>query len=195
MIGQFLGMECCAQVSSRYLGERALRDEPNSGCVGDYSTSESIEFDKFDKVRQEIKFDRPCRAKRKVKNLSDKLQKLQNRAARIITNSSFDTSASLLLNLLDLDNLSTRRKKQLALAMFKSLHGLLPSYLQNLFVPCDPVYNLRNMENKLSLPKPRTNYLKHGFGYCGAALWNSLPPDLRSADSLSTFKRKLSITF
>ena len=129
------------------------------------------------------------------KTLSDKLQKLQNRAARIITKSSFDTSASLLLNLLDLDNLSTRRKKQLALAMFKSLHGLFPSYLQNLFVPCDPVYNLRNMENKLSLPKPRTNYLKHGFGYCGAALWNSLPPDLRSADSLSTFKRKLSITF
>ena len=43
--------------------------------------------------------------------LSDKLQKLQNRAARVITRSCYDTSASFLLNRLHWDNLCTRREK------------------------------------------------------------------------------------
>ena len=51
--------------------------------------------------------------------LSDKLQKLQNRAARVITRSSYDTSASILLNRLNWDNLSTRRKKLKVTLMFK----------------------------------------------------------------------------
>ena len=65
--------------------------------------------------------------------LSDKLQKLQNRAARPITRSSYDTSASILLNRLNWDNLSTRRKKLKATLMFKIIKGLSLAYLQDLF--------------------------------------------------------------
>ena len=43
--------------------------------------------------------------------LSDKLQKLQNRAARVITQSPFDTSSNLLLAKLRWEKLSLRRKK------------------------------------------------------------------------------------
>ena len=43
--------------------------------------------------------------------LATKLQKLQNRAARVITRSSYDADAGALLTLLQLDNLSIRRKK------------------------------------------------------------------------------------
>ena len=44
--------------------------------------------------------------------LSSKLQKLQNRAVRVIvTRSSYDTNATVLLDTLHLDNLSLRRKK------------------------------------------------------------------------------------
>ena len=43
--------------------------------------------------------------------LSDKLQKLQNGAARVITRSNYDTSASFLLNLLNWDDLITRPQK------------------------------------------------------------------------------------
>ena len=47
--------------------------------------------------------------------LSDKLQKLQNRAARVITKSSrYDASSRQLLNFLGWDNLSIRRAKQKA---------------------------------------------------------------------------------
>ena len=43
--------------------------------------------------------------------LSDKMQKLQNRAARIITKSNYDSSATQLLESLHWDDLSKRRKK------------------------------------------------------------------------------------
>ena len=43
--------------------------------------------------------------------LRDKLQKLQNRAARVITKSPFDTSFNLLLALPKWEKLSLRRKK------------------------------------------------------------------------------------
>ena len=36
-------------------------------------------------------------------------------------------------------------------------------------------YNLRDSENKLNVPSPRTNYYKNSFSYSGAILWNSLP--------------------
>ena len=45
--------------------------------------------------------------------LTTKLQKLQNRAVRVITGSSYDVDASILLCRLQLDNLSVRRKKNL----------------------------------------------------------------------------------
>lgn len=127
--------------------------------------------------------------------LCDKLQKLQNRAARVVTKSNYDTSASSLLKLLKWDDLTTRRKKLLAVSMYKSLRGLFPSYLESMFVSCDTAYNLRDIENKLSLPKPRTDYLKRSFSYCGAALWNSLPPEIRGADSLPHFKQMINKHF
>ena len=46
------------------------------------------------------------------RQLSEKLQKLQNRAIRVITKSSYDTSSRFLLSSLGWDNLSVRRAKQ-----------------------------------------------------------------------------------
>ena len=76
--------------------------------------------------------------------------------------------------------------------MYKTVHGMTPDYLTSKFVSRDEItsYRLRNTENKIVLPLPRTNYLKKSFSYSGANLWNSLPHDLRSADSLHDFKRK-----
>ena len=49
-----------------------------------------------------------------TQQLSDKLQKLQNRAIRVITRSSYNTSSRFLLNSLGWDNLSVRRANQKA---------------------------------------------------------------------------------
>ena len=111
--------------------------------------------------------------------LSDKLQKLQNGAARVITQSPFETSSKLLLAMLKWEKLSLRRKKQKAFNMYKTLNELAPDYLQCLFTQrhvndC----NLRDLEDKLSLPKPNTNYLKRSFCYSGVCL-EQLAPRLK----------------
>ena len=120
--------------------------------------------------------------------LSDKLQKLHNRAARIITKLPFDTSSTYLLSTLDWERLFLRRKKQKALTMFKTMNGLAPDYLQSLVSQHHSVYNLRDSEGKLTLPKPNTNYLKRSFSYSGAMLWNNLPKCLKNAVSVNNFK-------
>lgn len=74
--------------------------------------------------------------------------------------------------------------------VFKSLNGLAPEYMRSMFTERDTVasYSLRDTLHKLAIPKPRTDYLKNSFGYAGAALWNSLPVELRQANTLSSFK-------
>ena len=114
-------------------------------------------------------------------------EKLQNRAIRVITKSSYDTSSRFLLNLLGWDNLSVRGAKQKANLMYKCINNLAPAYLCNLFAPRTP--NFRNAKKRLMLPKPKTDYLKRSFSYSGALLWNNLPEEILTSNSLSFFKR------
>ena len=123
--------------------------------------------------------------------LADKLQKLQNRAIRVITKSDHYSSATALRGELGWDNLSTRRKKQKLKLMFKTLNDQSPEYLKGLFIPFSTDYGLRNSDNKLALPKPRTDFLKRSFCYSGAQLWNSLPSNVRAIRSFTKFKNKI----
>ena len=66
-----------------------------------------------------------------------------------------------------------------------------PSRMQHLcskFEKRETAYDLRDSENKLNVPLPRTNYYKNSFTYSGAILWNSLPSNVRQAESLGQFK-------
>ena len=123
--------------------------------------------------------------------LSDKLQKLQNRSARVVTKLPFDTSSNHLLSTFDWERLSLRRKKQKAFMMYKTINDLVPEYLQSLFSQRHSGCNLRNSEGRLSLSKPNTNYLKRSFSYSGAMLWNNLPKSLKFASSDEHFKRNM----
>ena len=78
--------------------------------------------------------------------------------------------------------------------VYKSLNGLTPNYLSSKFIQRSDVitsYNLRDSENKLAIPLPRTNYYKNIFGYSGEVPWNSLPSAARQATSLTNFRRWL----
>ena len=86
-----------------------------------------------------------------------------------------------------------QRSESTAVMMYTSLHGMTPEYLTSRFVFRNDItsYRLRNTENKLALPQPRTNYLKKSFSYSRAGLWNSLSGNLRAATSLNNFKLNL----
>ena len=82
----------------------------------------------------------------------DELQKLQNRAARIVTNSPYDTSAMPLmkslswLSIRELIDFDTSNK------VYKSVSALAPNYLRNIFQKVSEATNrqLRNSK-KLTL--------------------------------------------
>ena len=42
----------------------------------------------------------------------------------------------------------------------------------------------------MALPQSRTNFIRKSFFYSGAALWNSLPTDIRVPKTLGKFKTK-----
>ena len=75
--------------------------------------------------------------------------------------------------------------------MFKSLNGLAPVYLQDLFSERHIDYDMRDSLCKFNLSKPRTDYLKRSFGYSGALLWNSLHENIRAIRSIRQFKKKI----
>ena len=60
------------------------------------------------------------------KTLPERLQKLQNRAARILTSSSYDADARYLLQQLGWKDLITQRQIQVPLMVFKVLNDLAP---------------------------------------------------------------------
>ena len=124
---------------------------------------------------------------------SKRLQKLQNRAARIILNMSNDIDHSVALQALGWKPLKTERKKSKAKIMYKLLNKMGPKSLSNLFTYKDEVtnYKLRNISSSLCLPQPRTNNMKKSFVYDGAHLWNSIPKEIRESKSFSSFRKKI----
>ena len=124
------------------------------------------------------------------KELSDKLQKLQNRAARVVTFSNYDRHSSELLNELVWDNLKTRRYNQLAVIMYKTVNRSTSNYLTGIFQNAISVhlYDLRHSDVNIYVPRPNTEAGKNSFHYKGAVLWNGLPYNIKIQLSLKSFK-------
>ena len=126
-------------------------------------------------------------------SLAEKLQKLQNRAARILLSAPYDANATDLFRRLNWKNLKNQRLYTKAIMMFKNLNGETPDYLSTKFIFRNDTtsYRLRNSERRLVLPQPRTDYVRKSFSYSGAVLWNSLPTDFRVSKTLGEFRTKL----
>ena len=96
----------------------------------------------------------------------DRLQKLQNRAARVLTFSRYDADANRLCRQLNWKELSTQFQIQKALMVYKSLNDLAPGYLSSKFAKrFESRYSLRDSMNKIIVPFPRTNFMKNSFSY------------------------------
>ena len=98
------------------------------------------------------------------------LQKLQNRAARIVTNSSYDAPAGALIQQLKWPNIAEIIKRETATIVYKSLNGLAPTYLSNIFSKNSSrrTVKLRNSETDLRIPLYKTSNGQKSFSYRGA---------------------------
>ena len=117
---------------------------------------------------------------------SKRLQKLQNRAARVIASVPNDVDQQTVLDLLGWKTLKERLKTK-AKTMFKIIHNMGTNCLKNeiiIFVTAQPHYGCQSHGS---------NSLKKSFMYDGAFICDSLPEIIRESKTLSIFERKIAI--
>ena len=98
------------------------------------------------------------------KGLSERLQKLQNRAARLIMNFRDKHRQSILAHTaLGWKSLEDRRSLMKAKLRYKTVNQLASQKLCNIFQFSNNVtsYNLKGSSNGLFIPRPRTEFLKN----------------------------------
>ena len=125
--------------------------------------------------------------------LADKLQSVQNRAARIITGATYNIRSKEVLEKLEWLPLKQRRIEQKAIMMYKIVNNLAPKYMVQMFESNHGFnyYNLRNSKNSFQLSKWKTEYYGKCFAISGAKVWSSFPENLKDAQSLKPFKKQL----
>ena len=112
------------------------------------------------------------------KSLSQKLQKLQNRAARVITFSNYDRNTDELLRMVNWVKLDRQRLVNKSIMMYKIVNNMVPEYLSSHFVLRSDTltYNLRDSDGTLAIPQPRTKYCKRSLSYSGVVLYGIVCP-------------------
>ncbi len=125
--------------------------------------------------------------------LINKLQMVQNAAARVLTRTRKYDHISPVLSTLHWLPTKHRIDFKILLITYKALNGLAPQYLSELLSHYSPPWPLRS-QNSGHLIIPRISKSTAGgrsFSYVVPKLWNNLPNTVREADTLCQFKSRL----
>jgi len=120
------------------------------------------------------------------------LQRVQNSAARLLCGVKKRDHITPTLRKLHWLPVKGRIDFKIALTCYKTQNGLAPSYLSALLRQESKSRLTRSSGSKrLAVPRPKTKYGDQSFSVAAPKLWNSLPEDIRSIDSLAKFKSAL----
>ena len=125
-----------------------------------------------------------------------KLQKLLNSAVRYVCNISgrkCRLPITPFMKELHLLPVAYRIKYKIALTVYKCIHGIAPSYLQQLIMPKVTFSHMRSANDLFSLQTvvPRSKYGEYTFSYVAPVVWNELPQSLKLTSTVETFKTLL----
>ena len=123
----------------------------------------------------------------------DKLQRIQNTAARMITGARSSDHITPLLKSLHWLPVEARIHFKIVLITYKILNGQSAEYLEPLIKDYHPSRALRSSSRSLLCTpaiKSKT-YWGRAFYTAAPQLWNSTPEYVKNADSVTTFKTKL----
>ena len=111
----------------------------------------------------------------------NKLQKLQNRAARIATSSPYDAPFQPLHGKLGWQTIRKLIDMETATMIYRSINNEAPNYLSTLFEKFSQniIKELRNTD--LKLPLLNTSNGQKCFSYRGTRLWKSLSANVKRA--------------
>ena len=123
----------------------------------------------------------------------NKLQRVQNNAARLVLGREFDGSSNEMLAKLHWLPVRARIEFKIATLCFKCLNESAPSYLKDQISLYTPSRQLRSSDsNVLVIPKTRCKtFGDRAFCKAGPDIWNSLPEDILTLSSIDIFKSRL----
>ena len=118
------------------------------------------------------------------------LDKIQRRALAVVYQ-DYHSSFKELLELSESVTFHIHFIRKLLEEIFKSVNGLNPSFISDLFQPKISGYELRR-GHQLVLPQTSTvKYGLHSVSFVGSLIWDRLPKDVKNTDSLSDFKHSV----
>ena len=174
------------EYSTRFTGEiftiyiRYKRDGIPVYKVTDWS-GEKVEGAFYEAELQKVTVDQNTRYNFTTAQNSQKLQRIQNRAIRIITKTDKTTSTTELQNKLKLQPLHRRWQNQLPTLMHIRSRNPIHTQTAHRTTRQTSKYNIK-------IPRPKTQLLKNAPCYKGAQIWNALP-EAHKALELRPFKK------
>ena len=123
-----------------------------------------------------------------------KLQKVQNNAARLVLKVPKTEHMTPHLQTLHWLPIEQRILYKISSISFSAITSTGPSYLSDLLNIYEPSRHLRSSADTrmLCIPRVQTkSYGQRSFTYAAPTFWNTLPKDLRSSESTSSFKSGL----
>ena len=122
----------------------------------------------------------------------EKLYKLQKRAARMIYDLPSSAHSEPLFKRLNWMTIMDRINYRRAVMVYKSLNGLAPSYMKDMYTLVNNV-NTRSTRYCDNLriylaPKANLKLFTNSFQYQSADIWNNLPLAIRDTATLNQFK-------
>ena len=128
------------------------------------------------------------------KTTLNKLQTVQNTAARIVTKTGrFDHITPVLKELHWLP-VQHRIEFNILTNTYKAMNDMAPSYIKDMLIRYIPSRALRSKSDHLTLVVPRSRTVTYGdrsFAVTAPKLWNALPFGIRNAGTIDSFKRSL----
>ena len=122
-----------------------------------------------------------------------KILRMQKRAVRVILDYNVENSHEAMKSL-NIQSIYDRLFLRKAKFMFKVYHNLTPTYISenyNLRSNFNKSVNLRSASTRCFVPsKPRTECFKQSIRYSGCLIWNSLPEEVKSAETQETFHKR-----
>ena len=128
-------------------------------------------------------------------SLLNKLQTLQNRAARIVARTHYsNANHKTIMNKLQWFNVRQLAAYEMIVLMYKVENNLVPETMTDVFQLATEVRNYNNQSTAAR------NYYVHNLNfiktrkavtYAGSVAWNKLPNAIKEAQSLNIFKTKL----
>ena len=125
-----------------------------------------------------------------AKNLA-KINKLQKRAVRIVSNKKFLAHSDPIFASLKILKLNDLIELNICGFMHKHMNNNLPNSLRNLFTPL----TTNNRNKSYRVEKPRISILSNLPTVTFPKVWNSLPLNLKYSNSLSILKNEMKANY